>query len=549
MKRPHIIILNPDEMRWDSMGHMGNPAAVTPALDAFADTDAVSFRRAYCQNPVCVPSRCSFLTGLYPHTHGHRTMQYLLHEGEPSLFSELKDAGYYVWMNARNDLVAGQVPGLAERHASEIYYYDASKPVPPLNPMALQARMGAGQQANPFPYSHYNGKSQGRDQDWDDTRAACERILNPVDPEKPLCLFLGWNNPHPPYQAEDPYFSAIDRSKVRPRVKFEDTEDKSLMIQRLHELVKMDAYTEEQWTELRAVYLAQCMKIDTMFKMVCDALKQAGIYDDSAIFFLSDHGDFCGDYGLPEKAQNTFEDCLTRVPLLVKPPKGCAVDPGVSDSLTELVDFYATAMDYAGVTPNHDHFGPSLRAVVGNRKETVRDFVCAEGGRLPGETQCDEWHAEGENGPTANNAYWPKKTAQLDPGAHEKGTMIFDGRYKYVHRPSGRDELYDVEQDPAECHNLYAAESGGPEVLRLREQMLDWYQQTCDTVPKEYDNRFTEDRIWAAVRNFCPPMLEPEIRRYIKAENPSIMQAVRYTMGKLMQMHAKQQGTPGANHV
>ena len=109
-KKPNILIFNPDEMRWDAMGHMGNKAACTPRLDSFAANDAVSFRNAYCQNPVCVPSRCSLFTGLYPHTTGHRTMGYLMREHETSLLKELKDAGYYVWANARNDLVAGGFP-------------------------------------------------------------------------------------------------------------------------------------------------------------------------------------------------------------------------------------------------------------------------------------------------------------------------------------------------------------------------------------------------------------------------------------------------------
>ena len=56
-RRPDIIIINPDEMRWDTMGHMGNQAASTPRLDAFAREEAVSFENAFCQNPVCVPSR------------------------------------------------------------------------------------------------------------------------------------------------------------------------------------------------------------------------------------------------------------------------------------------------------------------------------------------------------------------------------------------------------------------------------------------------------------------------------------------------------------
>lgn len=92
------------------------------------------------------------------------------------------------------------------------------------------------------------------------------------------------------------------------------------------------------------------MKIDAQFKRLCDALKRAGIYDDSAIFFFSDHGDFTGDYGLAEKAQNCFEDCLSKVPLLIKPPKDIPVDPGISDSLVELIDFYATAIDLRGLT-------------------------------------------------------------------------------------------------------------------------------------------------------------------------------------------------------
>ena len=67
-KRPTIIIFNPDEMRADSLHHLGNEASHTPNLDDIIKNDAVSFSNAFCQNPVCVPSRCSFMTGLYPHT-------------------------------------------------------------------------------------------------------------------------------------------------------------------------------------------------------------------------------------------------------------------------------------------------------------------------------------------------------------------------------------------------------------------------------------------------------------------------------------------------
>jgi arylsulfatase A-like enzyme len=107
-RRPHILIFNPDQWRGDTLGHMGHPGAVTPTLDRFVESEAVSFRWAFCQNPVCTPSRCSFMTGWYPHTRGHRTMYHMLRPDEPCLLKILKDNGYFVWWGGKNDLVPGQ---------------------------------------------------------------------------------------------------------------------------------------------------------------------------------------------------------------------------------------------------------------------------------------------------------------------------------------------------------------------------------------------------------------------------------------------------------
>ena len=93
--RSNIVWFVADQMRADTMGHLGNPAASTPRIDELA-REGVSFEDAYCQNPVCVPSRCSFLTGLYPHTLGHRTMHFMMHEDDPNILKTMKDAGYEV---------------------------------------------------------------------------------------------------------------------------------------------------------------------------------------------------------------------------------------------------------------------------------------------------------------------------------------------------------------------------------------------------------------------------------------------------------------------
>lgn len=516
-KRPHIIIFNPDEMRWDTMGHMGNPAASTPALDAFAREEAVSFSNAYCQNPVCVPSRCSFFTGLYPHVRGHRTMGYLLRQDEPSLLKELKDAGYYVWANARNDLVAAQMDGLMESHVTELYYGGNAAPAP--GPCSAHPR---GKPGDPQFYAFCNGElrtdATGRNYtgDDEDVDAAIQRILHPVD-DRPLCLFLGLLYPHPAYNIERTYLERIDRSRLPMRIEPDKTWGKSRMLAMLRRYQDLDGMSREQWDELRAIYLAMCAKVDDQFRRLCEALKQAGIYDDSAIFFLSDHGDYAGDYGVVEKAQNCFEDKLTRVPLLIKPPKGAGVDPGVSDSLVELVDFYATVLDYAGVRSSHSQFGRSLAGIVADRSRQVRDIVFCEGGRLAEEKHCSESVNPAVKDGFCFSVMWPRYAAQFDDAAHAKGVMARDREWKYIYRAHGDCELYHLSEDPEERRNCVQEEGFAPICEAMKARILQWYQDTCDVVPFERDARFSKKMIWEKVKNQIPAGMEEEIRARIQA--------------------------------
>lgn len=515
IKKPPIIIFNPDEMRWDTMGHMGNPAASTPCLDRFVREDAVSFANAYCQNPVCVPSRCSFFTGLYPHTTGHRTMGYLLRTQETSLLKELKDAGYYVWANARNDLVAGQIPGLLESHVTELYCGGNSAPAPgPVDPRHR------GRPGDPQFYSFCNGElgtdTGGRNYsaDDEDVDAAIHRILHPVD-DRPLCVFIGTLYPHPPYNIEPEFLRRIDPEKLPPRISSESTSGKSRMLERLCSYQNLSGMTDAQWDELRSIYLAMCSKVDEQFGRLCEALKQAGIYDDAAIFFLSDHGDYAGDYDVVEKAQNCFEDKLTRVPLLIKPPRGRAADPGVTQSLVELVDFYATAMDFASVTPSHSHFGRSLAPILEDRARTVRDAVFCEGGRLASEAHCSESADPAVENEFKFSTMWPRYAAQFDDTAHAKGTMIRTDRWKYIYRAQGDCELYDLSADPEERHSCADDPVLASVIQELQLQILAWYQSTCDTVPFDRDERFNAQIIWEKVKMLCPEGREEEVRKKI----------------------------------
>ena len=186
-KQPHIIIFNPDQWRGDVMGHLGNPAAATPNLDRIIEDDAVSFRYAFCQNPVCTPSRCSFMTGWYPHVRGHRTMFHMLQPDEPVLLKYFKDSGYFVWWGGKNDLVPRQ-NGFAE-------YCDVKYEAPrELRPNLHRADEWRGDPEGDNYYSFFAGKLETDDEavyydnDWAMVDGAVDLIRNAGDRSAALHL-------------------------------------------------------------------------------------------------------------------------------------------------------------------------------------------------------------------------------------------------------------------------------------------------------------------------------------------------------------------------
>lgn len=484
--KPHIVIFNPDQWRGDVMGHLGNPAAVTPNLDALVERDAVSFRYAFCQNPVCTPSRCSFMTGWYPHVRGHRTMFHMLQPDEPVLLKYLKDNGYYVWWGGKNDLVPAQ-------NGYEVYCDVKYQPTRELRPNLHNVPEWRGSPDDDNFFSFYAGQLDTGDdevyydRDWAMVEGAIDLINNPPT-DQPLCIYLPLSYPHPPYGVEDPWYSMIDREALPDRAPTPNWEKKPKLLSGIYERQRLQAWAEDRWDDLRATYYGMCARVDAQFGKLVNALQDNDIYDATAIFFFSDHGDFTGDYGLVEKTQNTFEDCLTRVPFIIKPPSDVPTQAGIRESLVELIDFTATAYDFAGITPNYDMFGRSLRAQIEGTTDHHRDAVFCEGGRRYGEEQAMEKDSSAFADP--HGLYHPRVRLQgNEDGSHSKGTMCRTRDYKYVRRLYESDELYDLHNDPMELHNLIDHPDYGDILNDLRLQMLDWYQDTCDVVPHKTDKR------------------------------------------------------------
>ena len=131
----------PDQLRADALGCFGNAVSRTPNIDALA-TRGVRFTNAFCQHPVCGPSRVSLMTGWYPHVAGHRTLTHLLQPWEPNLLGIMRDAGYYVAVPGhRGDVFA---PGVTEASSDFCGYLVAPEPGSLGNGAAIPDRLTRG---------------------------------------------------------------------------------------------------------------------------------------------------------------------------------------------------------------------------------------------------------------------------------------------------------------------------------------------------------------------------------------------------------------------
>lgn len=478
---PHILVFNPDQWRGDVLGHVGNPAAVTPVLDAFAASEAVSFRNAFCQNPVCTPSRCSFMTGWYPHVRGHRTMHHMLQPDEPMLLRTLKDHGYHVWWAGKNDVVPAQ-------NGFGSYCSERFAAAPQARPRKERERdCDTSFFVGRLPCSA--GERRVLDGDWERVDAAVERIRT-YEGGAPLCLYLALGYPHPPYAVEEPWFSIVDRKSLPARL--QPPGEGSLepaMTRSLRRALQLGGWSESRWSELRATYYGMCARVDHQFGLVLQALREKGLYDETAVFFFSDHGDFTGDYDLVEKTQNTFEDCLVRVPFLFKPPRQRAVRPGVRGALVELVDFAATVFDLTGIEPGYTHFGRSLLPIVAGEADEHRDAVFSEGGRLLFEHHTRERESPGSTDPS--NPYHPRMRIQAADGVeHGKAVMCRTRHAKYVFRLYEEDEFYDLTSDPGEQRNVIDDPGYRDAISTHRHRLMQFLVETGDVVPMKADRRW-----------------------------------------------------------
>jgi len=482
MKKPNIVFIVADQWRLDAVGYAGNKCVKTPNIDALVE-DGIGFENAYCQNPVCVPSRCSFLTGWYPHTKGYRTMHNLMPESEPNLLKTFKENDYHVYWGGRVDFLQENVEQMHYCNVRNNDFKDAFKHRK--NTAQFVEDTAERQEMRQNIFSHYIGLTEGvYDPERQEFNQALKYLENDTYGEQPFLIYMALSSPHPPYVTEKQWYDQINIDEVDAPVRLTDTqwEKKASILRGIRANQKLYEWSDARLKELKKVYYAMGTKLDSYIGELIQKLKDKNIYDDTLIVFMSDHGDYTGDYEIAEKNQNTFEDMLTNVPLVIKLPHQEKCQSRVSDAMVELIDVQATLMDYAGLTYHHEQFGKSLRPVFEGSDEH-RDVAFCEGGRLDGETQATD------AGHNQSNPYWARTTEQERIPEHTKAMMIRNKNYKYIYRLYETDEFYDMENDPYETTNLIDHTEFAAEITQLRARMLEHFFKTGDVVKYERDER------------------------------------------------------------
>ncbi|MGF7145882.1 choline-sulfatase [Anaerotaenia torta] len=489
-KRMNFVFFFPDEMRASSVSCYGNPTVKMPNYDRMA-REGVRFENCIVQNPVCSPSRCSLMTGLYVHNMGHRTLWHLLRPHEPSLLRYLKNDGYDIAWYGKNDLYS-------QEYLEEICDDVQEKRTGYKTGVSLKTGPVHGGE-NPYSFEdpkYYSFlyppiKKEGEEIPLDDNIArAVDFLESRTEEDNPFMLYLPVIMPHPPYNALEQFHNMYDREQLPDEmIRAGEASGKPSFAELIRKYRRLEELEPEVFAEIYAIYLGMNSYADRMLGHLLDTLDKTGLAENTTVIVCSDHGDWAGNYGLVEKWPNAMDDDLVRVPFLIRSPGNKAGH--VIKEQVEMFDIMPTVMELAEIKENHTHFA---RSVVPQLKGAAGDpdrAAFAEGGYDLHEPNCFEGYA-GRNDSLLDPRfiYYPKAIQQQEyPQSVCRTAMIRTLSHKLVKRTSGENELYDLQEDPKELKNQYNNAKYTDIRLELEAKLLEWYLKTSDTVPQDDDKR------------------------------------------------------------
>ncbi len=472
--QPNLILFMPDELRADALACYGNPLTRTPNFDKLAQ-EGTRFANCHVQFPVCGASRCSLLTGWPTSVRGHRSLFYFLRPEEPNMFRYLRQAGYDVFWYGKNDALAAQ----SFYQSVTMWNYPEPRPVRVAGEHH-KSRSSTGKIIGPDTFIGHAKGDRTETPEYGHIQSAI-RILERKETDRPFCIFLPLSSPHPPYASPEGFngmYQPADIHGLRPR----DLPRKPNYIAAIRKAYGLDGLPEDTFRKVRALYYGMVSYSDWLMGELLEAIERTNHKRDTAVFLLSDHGDYAGDYGLVEKWPSGLEDVLTHVPLIASVPGG--TQGNSSENIVELFDVMATCLDLANTQAHHTHFARSLMPQIHGGAGNPKRAAFSEGGYNQYEPQCFEDNA------TLGSLYYPKEELQVKhPETITRAAMVRTHDYKLVSRPQGQSELYVYKDDPQELHNRFGDRNVADIQCGLQQQLLHWYVNTTGIAPFDKDQR------------------------------------------------------------
>lgn len=416
MKNRNCLIIMTDEQSRDGVSSYGGVAS-TPNIDRLAAL-GTRFTNAYTPSPICVPARAAFQSGRYvyqnrcwsnaqpysgdPPGWGHRLqaeghdtvsigkLHYRSSDDNNGFGQELEP------LHVRDG--EGWVYGLLRRQDHTAY--DSS---------ALAAQIGPGEDS----YSDYDRTVRDQAVRWLKTEGAGKR-------DKPWALFVSFLRPHYPLTCPKPWFDLYDPERIPPpRYAGYKTEFRHPVLNAFRSYNAYDDHFGDGERQIaRASYFGLCSFVDDLIGDVLGALEQGAGMDETAVLFVSDHGEMNGHHGLWTKM--TMHEDSAGIPMILS---GAGAPIGVCETQTSLVDVHQTVLEAVGLG------------------ETAEDQS------LPGQSLFR----------TAAEAHDPQRAVfseYHDGGSITGYMMIREGGWKYIAYPGFAPQLFDLDSDPFEEHDL-----------------------------------------------------------------------------------------------
>ena len=508
-RRPNIVFLFSDQQRYDTLSCYGADYLDVPNLDALADESFV-FQNAYVSQPVCTPARATIMTGLYPHAAGPIVNMINLPE-DVKVISEMisddhykgymgkwhlgndieRQHGFNVWRSSEDGHGTGYTHAQLNNETSTYTEYLVSKGYTPDRKPAANAEgrgfslLGrrSGIRTSTFSSdAHYDMPEEDQMASYL-AQEACEFIDENKD--RPFVLYVSTFEPHSPYHG--PFMDQYDPETLPVGPAFLEKPESASMVNKVradyfmkfmldgedqtkdpymmnYAASREDVTTEIGWRTLRAHYMGNITLVDRMVGRINQAIKDAGIEDDTIIVFTSEHGDMMGDHGMLEK-RSMFEEA-SRVPLLMKVP-WLSKSQKIIEGSVGHIDLVPTLLDLIGEdVPDHLQ-GKSLQPVLQGDEDLSENDVFIS------------WNGYDNDVPDRFLGDHKINRMLRLPWR----TVVTPDRWKLALCAGDQCELYDLNSDPYEQTNLFNDPAQQDRIRDMAARIRVWQVQTGDTAP------------------------------------------------------------------